>query len=171
MFSRSGALFLSYSIGEMDASECDVNYSILPIPKLNRYQDQYFTGVDTEYTFYGISWASINKTLSAQVLQTLGYYGYKYTTPVIFEKTLGAQRVKDASTVQMLKIIRESIALDNGFICDRVSTTMLPNLVSRSIYDQTNWNTAMTSSRKKIYNNSIDELNKKILNYFNELMS
>ena len=97
------------------------------------------------------------------MLQVMGYYGYKLTTPAIFEATFKGQVAKDDYTIQTFDIIREHITFDIGRTFDRITGTMLPNLVSRAWCHKITWTTQFSSNKKKIYQNQIDLLNEKIL--------
>ena len=96
----------------------DINYAIVPTPMLNKEQGRYYTTIGYGYTAYGMCNISPDYDRSAQTIQILGYYGYKLTTPAVFEVSFKGKFSKDDYTVQMFDIIRDSITYDIGRIYD-----------------------------------------------------
>ncbi len=96
----------------------DIDYAIVPTPMLDTAQRRYYTTIGYGYTSYGMCVDSINYDKSAQTLQLLGYYGYKLTTPAVFEVSFKGKFSKDEYTIEMFDIIRESITFDLGRIYD-----------------------------------------------------
>jgi hypothetical protein len=150
-------------IGNYNASIVEVDYTILPIPKGTDTQERYYTCVGNPYTLYSICSAATDKDLVAQVLQTMGYFGYNLTTPAIFEVTFKGKVAKDDYAVAMFDIIRDHITFDIGRTFDRITNTMLPNLISGAICDGASWSSRLTANKKKIFNTSISNVGKKIV--------
>jgi len=162
-FAESLTLFMMMRIGNYNASIVEVDYTILPIPKGTATQERYYTCVGNPYTLYSICSSSTDKDLVAQVLQTMGYFGYNLTTPAIFEVTFKGKVAKDDYAVAMFDIIREHITFDIGRTFDRITNTMLPNLISGAICDGASWSSRLTANKKKIFNTSISNVGKKIV--------
>jgi len=161
--------------------ETAIKFACLPAPKLDESQDRYYTNVQAGYTGYGICSTSPDYDVAAQTIQTLGYYGYKFTTPAVFEVSFQGKFAKDDYNIEMFNIIRESVVYDTGKIYDVYVATqidgfdwvflesIISNVVSYGIkgneYGQdTNFNFPNTADpvRKKIQN-CIDLANEKIL--------
>ena len=162
-FSSSKALFLSHRIGYFDASVCEVDFTILPAPKLNEAQTMYLTNVGNPYSLFSISASALDKDLCAQMLQTWGYYGYELTTPAIFEVTFKGKFAKDDYAIQLFDIIRSGITFEIGRTFDRITGTMLPNLLSGTISTNATWTTKLSATKKKVLQNGIDSVNTKLL--------
>ena len=162
-FAADKTLFIQMRIGNFDSSLVETAYTILPLPKGSDTQERYYTCVGNPYSLYSICSVSTDKDLVAQVLQTMGYYGYTYTTPAIFEVTFKGKVAKDDHAIEMFDILRESITFDVGRTFDRITGTMLPNLVSRAWVDGQPWSSALTATKKKVLSQSMTAANKKIL--------
>ena len=162
-FGASKALFTTMRVGSFDSASMDIDYTILPFPKGNDSQERYYTCVRDPYTQYSICAMSLDKDLVAQALQAMGYYGYKHTTPAIFEVTFKGKVAKDDYAIKMFDLIRESITFDVGRTFDRITGTMLPNLVSRAWCYGQSWASAFSATKRKVYTTYIENTNKEIL--------
>ncbi len=150
-FSAGRTLFMETRMISFDASVVDADYTILPLPKGDAKQTRYYTCVGNPYNLFSICSSSVDKDLTARALQTLGYYGYTYTTPAIFEVTFKGKVAKDDYAIQMFDIIRENITFEIGRTFDRYTGTMLPNVVSRAWVNGTPWGSALTPLNKNLH--------------------
>ena len=101
-----------------DLQKTDIDYAIVPTPMLDTAQGRYYTTIGYGYTSYGICNYSPDYDRAAQSIQLFGYYGYKLTTPAVFEVSFKGKFSKDDYTIKMFDIIRESITFDLGRIYD-----------------------------------------------------
>ena len=163
VFSAGRSLFLSHRIGYFDAANCPIDYTILPAPKLDDKQEMYYVNVGNPYSLFSICAAAADKDMVAQTLQTLGYYGYTNTTPALFDVTFKGQYAKDDYAVAMFDIIRAGITFEIGRSFDRYTGTMLPNLLSGCIKDGASWSTSLSSNKKTLFSNALDNTSKKLL--------
>ncbi len=161
-FSAGKALFMEMRMLTFDASVVDADYTILPLPKGDAKQTRYYTCVGNPYALFSICSASIDKELTARALQTLGYYGYTYTTPAIFEVTFKGKVAKDDYAIQMFDIIRENITFEIGRTFDRYTDTMLPNVISRAWVNGTAWGTAYSALTRNLHAQKVANANKAI---------
>ena len=168
-FAHSGTLFMAMRIGSFDAPNMEIDYTVIPFPKGDEKQERYYTCVRDPYTQYSICSMAIDKDLVAETLQTMGYYGYKYTTPAIFEVTFKGKLAKDDYAIKMFDLIRESITFDVGRTFDRLTGTMLPNLVSRAWVDGKSWASHFSANKRKIYATYIENTNKDILEMLEQM--
>ena len=162
-FSAGRTLFMEMRMIGFDASLVECDYTILPLPKGDEKQERYYTCVGNPYNLFSICSSSLDKELTARVLQTLGYYGYTYTTPAIFEVTFKGKVAKDDYAIELFDLIRENITFEIGRTFDRYTNTMLPNVVSRAWVNNTAWGTAMSALQQKMLSQNLANANKRIL--------
>lgn len=154
----------------------NVNFacSIVPTPMLNDDRSwSYYTTVGNQYSAYGICTDSANKVRSAQTIQMLGYYSYAFTTPTILEYTF---KRGDSYTEKSLNIIRNSIVFDVGrsfdvFISGTKTSereNIIPNIVSWTIRDKKEWQSAFDDTKQKVINDLIGSANEKLISYINK---
>ncbi len=158
-FGQSLALFTTMRIASFESEIMDIDYTILPYPKGNVKQTRYYTCVRDPYTLYSICALSTDKDLVARTLQTMGYFGYKYTTPAVFEVTFKGKIARDDYAIKMFDLIRENITFDVGRTFDRITNTMLPNLVSRGWYYAKNWSSWFSPQKQNLYAQQIERVN------------
>lgn len=97
-----------------DLQATDITYGILPMPKFDSEQEDFMTCVDNSYTLYGICSDTANGDRAAAVIQALGYYGKKHTTPAIFDVTFKGKFSKDPAFLDMFDEIRDGVGFDIG---------------------------------------------------------
>ena len=157
-----------------------VKFACLPCPKLDENQKRYYTNMQGTYTGYSISVTSPDYDRAAQTVQALGYYGFKETTPAVFEVSFQGKFAKDDYNIEMFNIIRESVVFDTGKIYDYFVAThqlgfdleyIICNVVSYGIKgnelgQDTNFNFANTADPvRKTIQECINESNKEILDF------
>ncbi len=162
IFSGSRALFLSSRIGYFNASTCEVDFTIVPAPLADENQKIYLTNVGNPYSLFSIASASSDKQLTARALQALGYYGYTYTTPALFEVTFKGKYAKDDYAIELFDIIRSGITFEIGRTFDRYTSTMLPNQISGAIASGKPWGSAYSAQRRNLDSTRLENLSKTI---------
>lgn len=139
--------------------ETDIDYRAVPMPKLDpAVQEDYVTCLANPFSLYGIPTSSANPEGAAAVMQTLGYYAMKYTTPAVFEVTLKGKFSKDENMISMWEYMREGISFDLG----RVYHTQLGALcdfVSMAVSNGTKWSTLTTPLNIKSKERLMQNLN------------
>ena len=175
-FRNGNSLFLLHRAWfGFELQKTEIQYAVVPAPLLNEGQKEYYTTMGTPHSSYGICSSSPDYTRAAQTVQTLGYYGYQYTTPAIFDVSFKGKFSKDDYTIQMFNIIREGIVFDVGklydtFIsgADREGWQYYPsNIVSWCVRDNIIWTTNFSTARQLLLKNQIEDANKKILDFIN----
>ena len=159
----------------------DIDYAIVPTPMLDKSQGRYYTTIGYGYTSYGICSSSLDYDRSAQTIQILGYYGYKLTTPAVFEVSFKGKFSKDDYTIKMFDIVRNSISYDLGRIYDvivggsgnRDDWKYYPDyLISFCISGGTEswtpdrvWTTEFSIGKQSLMRQHVADANAKILSY------
>ena len=87
-------------------------YGIVPMPKYNKDQENYYTCMGNPVSLYSIYALSKDANRAAAVLECWASEAYRTTTPAIFESTFKL-RLSDTSTEsRMYDIIRGSVTFD-----------------------------------------------------------
>ncbi len=156
-FGASKCLFAMCRLGNFDASLVDVDYAVLPAPKANEDQKRYYTCVGNPYSLYSICDQSKDKDRVAIVLQTYGYYGYELTTPAIYDATYKGKFAKDDYALDCFDAIRGGITFEVGRTFDRITETMLPNLLTDAIVNNIPWTSQLSTAKRKLFDKQIQK--------------
>ena len=87
-------------------------YGIVPMPKYNKDQKDYYTCVGNPVSLYSIYARSKDANRAAAVLECWASEAYRTTTPAIFETTFKLRLSETSTESRMYDIIRESVTFD-----------------------------------------------------------
>ncbi len=141
------------------------SYGILPIPKYDAEQEDYYTCMAFPFTTYVLSAASTHSEAAAATLELMAYQSYLNITPALFEESMKLRYADQSDDSLMFDTIRETVVIDLG----RLLATQLDNL-SYSLFRSTvNNNTAgaWASSKAvqtKAFNKKLLDINKALAN-------
>lgn len=144
--------------GVTNLRNADFEYGILPMPKWDEAQEDYYTIASFPYSLYCIPLDAKNSDMSSAVLEALASESSKLITPAVFEVALKVKYSSDDKMAQMYDIIRASMTYDFG----RVFTDNLDSLTYSMFRDSvvgenTNW--ASTYAKKeKTLQSKMDKL-------------
>ena len=136
-------------------------YGILPVPKYDTEQTDYYTCMAFPFTTYVLSTASTHSEAAAATLELMAYHSYISITPALFEEAMKIRYADQSEDSRMFDIIRESVVIDIG----RLLTTKLENL-SYSLFrnalakNQAGSWASMKNANTKLFNRKIDDINK-----------
>ncbi|MBE6611835.1 MAG: hypothetical protein E7632_05040 [Ruminococcaceae bacterium] len=113
MFSNNQGLFFMQKMSAADAlRDMDADFGILPAPKWDEAQEQYYTnqciGDSTTY----IIPVTADHSQSGTILEALNYFGWTDVLPVYYEKALKGKSARDNESQEMLDIIFYSVIYD-----------------------------------------------------------
>ena len=103
----------STMLGTMELRDMEDDFAILPIPKWDEAQEEYYTACNT-WLPSGIAVpenCSIVDDLGL-VLETMAYFSQEMMTPVVYEITLQGKVSRDENSAKILDIIYSSAAFD-----------------------------------------------------------
>ncbi len=99
----------------------DFSFGVLPMPKYNEKQVNYYTNVGNPITLYGLfvdldPRGDMDATLSMMtaVLECWGSEGYRLTTPEIFNVNMQLKYAEDQAETDMFEYVRSGITFDIG---------------------------------------------------------
>ena len=128
-FSKGKSLMLiGHSVNARSySSQQNFNFGIMPVPKYDEKQVNYYTGMGNPYSLYSIfvdfrdrEGQTRNETLSmlSSVLECWASEGYRLTTPEIFEVNMQLKYSAGQDETNMFEYIRSGITFDLGQIFD-----------------------------------------------------
>lgn len=144
--------------GVTNLRNADFEYGILPMPKWDEAQEDYYTIASFPYSLYCIPLDAKDSDMSSAVLEALASESSRLITPAVFEVALKVKYSSDDKMAQMYDIIRASMTYDFG----RVFTDNLDSLTYSMFRDSvvgenTNW--ASTYAKKeKALQSKMDKL-------------
>ena len=96
--------------------EMENDFGILPYPKLNTAQTDYYTTV-ASYNSQFICMPLIQNDVerAGTITEALAYYGKKVVTPAYYDVNLIGQSTRDEESEDMLKIIFDNLVFDIGY--------------------------------------------------------
>lgn len=122
IFANGNALFTPEKIGTVSnvvMKEADIRYGILPMPKLDKTQDQYYSTITVWWcSALAIPVSNIEKfDATCYALEALAYYGQETLTPEYYDRTLKYKRFPDDEEAsEMLDIIFRNRLYDIGTV-------------------------------------------------------
>lgn len=131
----------------------DLKYGILPNPKYDENQENYFTLMANTYTMYGISIAVLEPDMHSAVIEAMASEGYREVTPAVFETALKLRYSNEDSDARMFDILRETAVMEIGLIfSDQIGGLPSKGLFSRVDNQSTDWMSYIQSQSKSIKN-------------------
>lgn len=130
-------------------------YGILPVPKYDLNQRNYYTVVGNEFSIFSIfiecdkrgDVAATDSMLTA-VLECWASEAFRKTTPVVFEMNMKLKSSPTQAEADMCEIIRASTMFDMGRILDSAlggevanNTINMDSLMANAALDNTSWST------------------------------
>lgn len=98
-----------------ELAEYTVNFGLVPMPKYDSQQDNYYTTSNVYYSQFVAIPANIDRSMleiTAYTLQLMAYYGQKYLTPAYYDVTIKSQKTQDIESEDMLDIIFQNRIYD-----------------------------------------------------------
>jgi len=97
--------------------DTELDYGILPLPKLTESQDRYYTpfgGWDA--AFVCVPTFTANDERTSAIMEYLAFTSRKIVTPAYYERTLTGRYVRDTDSYDMITIEMENRGFDIGYI-------------------------------------------------------
>ena len=97
--------------------EYEIDYGILPIPKGSLEQESYYhTASSYNVPLMGVPITAKNLEEISFVLEAMAYTSYYDVLPTFYEDYLETKLVRDRESVDMLRIVHDTIVLDAGAV-------------------------------------------------------
>jgi len=114
-------------------NEMEDDFSILPVPKYDETQQQYYSrAYDSAFT--GIPTSATDTDKSGAVLECLNSYGYRYLLPAFIETTMQDRVSRDPRSAANIELIYKTrtIELGEAFLFNRFGDSSMVSMVRKS---------------------------------------
>ena len=128
IFTNGNAAFMPGAITVLDGDtmdNADINFGILPMPKLDVDQEEYSTSCTVYWaTFFSIPTSNVEKLdATCYLLEAMGYYGQEMCTYQYYDKTLKLKKMDDPEDERMLDLLFQNRTFDLGAVYDWAGPT------------------------------------------------
>lgn len=158
-------MLLNYLI-DTDLRSMNDDYGILPYPKLDETQEDYYTHMlgRTGTFFLPITITDEKKEVVGNVVECLSAYSYKMLRPAIYDVSLTGKGVRDDDSLEMLNLVMDSRTYDfSMFLEGSFSFKFSPASAYRNNLAKKNTNiTSFYDSNKASVESFLDDLVEKI---------
>ncbi|MHB1152454.1 MAG: extracellular solute-binding protein [Eubacteriales bacterium] len=158
--SRAAMATMHLSAVETNLRDFKDEYSIVPMPKYNEEQESYKTYVQVELTAFAVT-----KTVSAErsdlmgaFLECLASESYRLVYPAYYETALSYKYLQNEDSVEMLRLIYESIYMDGSIIYTNELGGALIDL-RNMMKTRTNTVASVIAALESNVNASVDKMN------------
>ena len=116
VFGEGRALYIPVDLGAAVANflNYEIDYGIVPYPKLDDSQGDYYSGYTDRYFF--IPFNCPDKEYVGTILESMSAEGYRQVTPAYFEVALKNRYTKDETSKEMVDLIKKSMILDFAYV-------------------------------------------------------
>ncbi len=138
-------------------------YGIVPMPKLDETQEEYYSYAHDTMTAYGIPLTVINDELEmvGAFLEAMASESYRTVTPAYYELALKTKYVSDEESVKMLDDIINSFYVDAGVLYTKKISSFHQNMRTW-IGSNRNTVSSMIKATEKVIGKQLTELNEGI---------
>ena len=138
-------------------------YGIVPVPKLDETQENYYSYAHDTMTAYGIPLTVIDDELEmiGAVLEALAAESYRTVTPAYYELALKTKYVSDEQSVKMLDDIINSFYVDPGVLYTKKISSFHQNMRTWAGLGK-NTVASMIKATQKVIGKQLTELNEGI---------
>lgn len=143
-------------------TEVDFKYAMLPTPKYDTAQENYYTTLAFPFTFYAVPVDAHNTELSGAFIEMFAMEGYRKVTPALFEQTIKLKYAETDEASKMYDVIRESVGFDLGRVYATSFNGMSYSVLRTCISGNTNTWASQTKSASK----TVPKLIKNLLDAF-----
>ena len=138
MFTDKRLAFTTERIGKLAplAMEADVEYGIVPMPKIDASQSDYRAGCHDR--FFTIPTTVQDKERVGIILEAMSYAGHKFILPAYCEKTLKTRLATDPDCGEMLNMIFEKQVISFAYLFNQQenNTGLQLNLIIKTVEDK-----------------------------------
>lgn len=138
--------------------DVEIDFGVVPAPKWEKDQEDYYTCAGNPFTLYGIVTNSSDPNMAAAVLECWAYNAYNITTPAVFEVSMKTRYAKDSETAQMYDLIRDGVTFDLGRIYGITLQDMTQTLYRNAMTNRTQWSRTKIS-KGKLLNTLLEGVN------------
>lgn len=133
-------------------TDMDDTYGIIPLPKYNEAQPDYYTLSDNAASAVEVMKTARDPAMSGMIAEALCAESWRYVTPETFDKALKYKYAEDAEQAEMMEIIRAGIRYDFGLIYN-----CGPRLTELCATQQSSNFASYYKTSSKLWSNKLDQ--------------
>ena len=160
MLAENRMLFSPLRIMHTDQiREMESSYGLIPLPKWDEAQSNYYTFEHDQYSIGGIPISVQNPSMVSAVFEALAAESYRYVTPAYYDLVLNGKYLRDRDSSEMLEIAMDGIKIDFGWIHTYSVSSISQSLIREILYDppKDNFSSAY-AAKQKVFNKAMDKL-------------
>jgi hypothetical protein len=96
--------------------EMESDYGIIPCPKWDEVQDNYYTFVHDQYSVFGIPITVKETDMVSAALEALAAQSYRTVTPAYYDIALNGKYLRDKESSEMLELSLVNVKIDFSWI-------------------------------------------------------
>ena len=117
MLSEDRILFTPLRIMHTDQiRDMESPYGLIPLPKWNEEQDNYYTFVHDQYSIGGIPVSVQDPASVSALMEALAAESYRFVTPAYYDVVLNGKYLRDPDSSEMLELAMAGVKIDFGWI-------------------------------------------------------
>ena len=166
VFTTGRALFCDTSLVKIGVYliEMGEDYGILPDPKFDESQKEYYSFVNGATTLDMVARSESNPEFVGAVLEAMGAYNYAHVTPTLYEAVTKLKNARDPESARMVDVIIRNRVFDFGYYADLSLTNVVKDQIGKK-------SATIASALKTADKNSrgaLDKIVKKMAQYDGE---
>ncbi len=143
-------------------SDMEDTYGLVPSPKYDENQKEYYTDVGHPHTMYSISNMMDDPDMGAAVIECLAVESYNQVIPEVFEVTMKSKYSSSEEAAKMYDLLRERITFDLGKVFYFEFSGNTNEIYKKNIgNNQPNWTSTYRSIRGSIQA-ALDKISKQL---------
>ena len=127
------------------------DYGVLPFPKYDSAQKEYYSHAHDQYVSFGIPATNPDPDVAGAVLEAMASYSYRETGPIYLDMVLKGRYMSDQKSRKMIDIIVNGFRLDPAWIyISSVSDGFTNGVRDLLINGQTTYSSFFESEKRKV---------------------
>ena len=138
-------------------------YGLIPLPKWNEEQTNYYTFVHDQYSIGGIPVSVQDPAMTSAVMEALAAESYRFVTPAYYDVVLNGKYLRDADSSEMLELAMAGVKIDFGWIHTYSLGSCSQGLLREILYNSKSSNfSSVYKSKQKALTKMMSKLVEKI---------
>lgn len=159
MFTENRALLMSGYLGTASTlRDMDTDFGILPYPKLDSDQENYYTSSHNSVSMICFLTTVRDPEMSGLIAEALGMESHKLVIPQYYELALKSKNVRDEQSAEMIDLIHSSLTFDFGWV-HSVPLGEIGTLMEKLVKNNTPSFSSSYKSQKKALENFLKKVN------------
>ena len=132
-------------------------YSILPFPKWDEAQENYYTNADDKFQVFSIPKTVSDTSFVGMIFEALSAESYRSVYPAYYDVALKGKYSSDPSTAEMIDIIMEGRKFDVSFQFGEKQMARLPYLFRDLLQFPNQELASKAAGAEKAFNKKLEE--------------